>query len=70
VGSLALSIDAAVNFLLALWFPANGKAVPPQPRYRPHSPIAPAVAFGGVLWLHFRELDLVEFVEGPDKAIC
>jgi predicted ATP-grasp superfamily ATP-dependent carboligase len=35
-GSLALAIDAGVNFPLGLWLLATGRNTPPQPAYREH----------------------------------
>jgi predicted ATP-grasp superfamily ATP-dependent carboligase len=35
-GSLALAIDAGVDFPLGLWLVATGRSVPPQPEYREH----------------------------------
>jgi hypothetical protein len=35
-GSLALAIDAGVDFPLGLWLLATGRTIPPQPAYREH----------------------------------
>lgn len=35
-GSLALAVDAGVDFPLGLWLLATGRSIPPQPAYRTH----------------------------------